>query len=888
MNRKLRVLMLSLFAVLFAAASAFAITASDLSVVSSTDITPQTTEGYNYRQVVYLDTSTLDTSIDVVSWEVYPSGDINWLTWTLGSLDVVVEGRLPAYDSTSDNSYTLHVIAHVSGDVESGDSTISGDISADCDYNNGLVITVAQLTNPVVVSEDLVSIDFSGAERGSYDVTKDYSVTLTFLTTETSDDSSEYIKFNARLVNDSSDTSGYSIASINLPSWLAYEVSSSDYEWTSSDVDTGWVSGDYVYVTTLRVFYSADTEPAEGAPASVRIPVQLSDDSTLVDIGWDVAYYKIPAISLDVAESYDITATYGESTSFDIYFHYQEPKSIDISPDDSSDVEISTAWTVSNTSTDQEYGYITFTVNPVAPLITTYSRDVTVTDTEGNTASFVLYIDVVMDSMEISPASPSLSVDVGQTKQLTLTAKNFNGKVVSWDLSTSISNGISVVIASSDSTDYNANVVLDVTGNTPGTYSFDLTATDESSRSADVVITVEVGRAAPQPGLKVSPVSQSVTVKAGGDIVNVTFTANEKSGDVSWSFGTLPAGVTMVEANTSGDTVTYGVRASADAPATAGTNVTITASDDVKTATATLTIIVSSDAVPPASLTISPSAPSVSVAVGATANVSLTASNNSGLVTWTAGTPSGGFTIAPATDTSYATENMTTMIYTVTGVTAGSYSVKVTATDAGGNTAEATISVTVTGGGTTPKYVDPTPSVAITEALASAVKDALAALLGIDLSGYSVVALPASAFVNGSAVTFVGTNAVQLPAIKVSEDNIYMFGVPLDNLTAGATMIWEVVVSNAANDEILEASAAEDDAVFIDNNSNIVTTVPSDKYVNVAAYFEAGKTYSPTIRTTTTDTRDAGVGSASSGCSAGFGAMVSALAAAFFISRKRS
>ncbi len=199
MSKKFRVLMLSVIAVLFAAASAFAITASDLSVTTSSEITPQTTEGYNYYQVVYLDTSSLtDVSIDVVSWEVYPSGDISWLTWTLGSLDVVINGRLPAYDTSENatNEYYLHVIAHyASGDVEvqSGDDTvtISGDISADVDGSDtGLTITVDDpsgyppiASRDIAIFSDLVSVDYASSERGLDKATSNYSVTVNFLTT---------------------------------------------------------------------------------------------------------------------------------------------------------------------------------------------------------------------------------------------------------------------------------------------------------------------------------------------------------------------------------------------------------------------------------------------------------------------------------------------------------------------------------------------------------------------------------------------------------------------------------------------------------------------------------------------------------------------------------
>ena len=132
--------------------------------------------------------------------------------------------------------------------------------------------------------------------------------------------------------------------------------------------------------------------------------------------------------------------------------------------------------------------------------------------------------------------------------------------------------------------------------------------------------------------------------------------------------------------------------------------------------------------------------------------------------------------------------------------------------------------------------------------------------------------------------------AVYLPAITVTETKVYVFGVSLDNLPVNYILGWDSNVSSSSTGERLEASAEEEDAVFIKDDGEETTTVPSSKHVNVAAYFEAGKTYEPIITAAepSTSGEEYGVGSSSGGCSAGLGAIVSALAAAFFISKKRS
>lgn len=906
MNRKLRVLMLSVFAVLFAVSSAFAFTSADLTAASfdvvATNENPATMEGYSYYQTVVAswDQSKLSSKDVTISWDVHADTgedytDIDFLTWTLNSFDVEIEGVLPAY--VDEASYLLHVIAH----VYSGDKWV---YSRDVSDNAGLDITVEEDPIPAAshdiynFTSDLVSVDATSADGNIYTVTDGYSVTITFAT-QTSGD--EGTLPHAELAYDA-DTKGVA-EGLYLPSWLAYEA--------TPDTEDA-------YVTKLRIFYSADTKPEAGTEGSVRIVTSLSSGFSSADLitkyadymadssdgslvmGWEVSIS--PAISFDVTEaSYDIK--YGTSTdvgSADLVYHYQTPVSVTFSPDISADLSIDWSYTESVDTANAKEGYITLTVTPVTPLATTYSTDMIVTDSYDNTATVTLYFTVSMDAMYISPdvASASVTVDTGKSADVTFTAYNFNGKVLSWDLGT-IPSGITVT--SSDSGDYGEMLTVTVIGQLSGDYSFDVKATDSFDRTASTVMYVKVlSPDVPGPGglgLKVDPVSKSITVKAGGDIVDVTFRALDASGDVAWSFGTLPDGVTMVEANASGDrpvsfdnSVTYGVRA-ASTVAARSYNVTITASDDVKKATATLTIIVSSDVVPPASLTISPSAPSVSVAVGASTNVTLTASNNSGLVEWTLGTVPSGVTVAVATDTSYATQYMTTMVYTVTGVTAGSYSVPVTAKDAGGNTATATISVTVTGsggGGSTPT-ITPTPTFSLTEAVQSKIRNALIAALGSIISSSTrVVTLPASAFTGEPRA--VGTTAIYLPEIRVSEDAIYVFNVNVATFTTGYTMVWEVTVASSETDELIQASAEEKNAIFLNDDGDIITTVPANKSVNVAAYFEAGKTYSPVIRATATapDTGKTGVGSSSGGCSAGLGALVSVLAAAFFISKKRA
>ena len=600
-SKKLRVLVLSVIAVLFAVSSAFAITADDLgSLITESDDNAATTEGYNYRHKIFIDTTDPSTDIKSVSWEVYPSGDISWLTWTISSLDVVFEGVLPAFVSSDDaaaNTYIVHVVAYTSGDIDDNEPPTQGTISADFN-ETGLGITVEKEATTVSEFPDMVSIDIASTDRGLYKVTDIYSVLINFPTTtgvtitDSEDDdgvvSGEYVIassdvfVNAQLEYTSSDIATFE-ENLNLPSWLKYEVVDTQYAGSYTESDDGTLVYEEdtgtVYVKTLRIFYSADTKPSSNAAGSVRVIVSPASTASITDesstsstsddrttqtfadkhgdtatIGWSVNYYAIPAVSFDLA-SYDITVKYGTSTDIGvsgdtpIYFYKQVPVSITFSPDISADVAITASWDVISSDTDNAYGKITLNVEPLTPLIKTYSTDMIVTDSYDNTAAITLYINVSMDAMYISAgvASASVTVDAGKSENVTFTAYNFNGKVISWDIGT-IPSGITVT--SSDSGDYGETLTLTIVGQASGDYSFDVSAMDSFDRTASTtmyvtVLSPDLLPAPPAPGVSfsITPASTAVTVAAGASR-DVSFTASNNSGDVTWTLGTVPSGVT--------------------------------------------------------------------------------------------------------------------------------------------------------------------------------------------------------------------------------------------------------------------------------------------------------------------------------------------------------
>lgn len=105
---------------------------------------------------------------------------------------------------------------------------------------------------------------------------------------------------------------------------------------------------------------------------------------------------------------------------------------------------------------------------------------------------------------------------------------------------------------------------------------------------------------------------------------------------------------------------------------------------------------------------------------------------------------------------------------------------------------------------------------------------------------------------------------VVLETRTVNEKGIYMFKVPSSSLTGLATgtkiFIHMIVSGNVTTPSVTlgavkVAVTDSESAVFVDDNGNVIKTIPSSGNVNVAAYMEANTAYTPVV-TKVADTTD--------------------------------
>ena len=115
--------------------------------------------------------------------------------------------------------------------------------------------------------------------------------------------------------------------------------------------------------------------------------------------------------------------------------------------------------------------------------------------------------------------------------------------------------------------------------------------------------------------------------------------------------------------------------------------------------------------------------------------------------------------------------------------------------------------------------------------------------------------------------------AVIMPTMSVTEPAVYVFAVEID-LPVGAKITLRMMAKSAEDTTAAAFFSSENDAemcTFLDDDGNVIDTVPENKHVNIAAYMEPGKTYSPIITTTVESSSESGESGTTGGNDSGSG-----------------
>ena len=526
----------------------------------------------------------------------------------------------------------------------------------------------------------------------------------------------------------------------------------------------------------------------------------------------------------------------------------------------------------------------------------------------------------IEEGLILTPNPESINLFVGgSSKDITV---NTNKSVVSWDISYSI--GITAEITASE--DKSATITV-TPGSEASSYTVTVKALDESGteKTVEINVTVTSASASEELTLTASPTTLSLT--AGGSSRDITITANNTV--TSWSVSSasgITTAITESDDKMAIVTVTPGTRASRY-------TVRVTATDEAGTSK-TLSVTVTVSTASSGAFTLSATPLTLSLVAGGEALTSrITAgSGYTGTLRWSYSAPSG---ISVALSNTTGT-NTTATVTATTAATSGPKSVVITATDSNGASSNVTLTVNViTSGGNssadviyeeaaaqikkdefirnnsyaTPRDIDDTVVENMTNAIRGLFNNPSIGIQGLKRSDFSTNSKTVSDtniqsdFANSNEVPVLAIN--ELPSDVITESKIYIFAIDFNDfvkaveaglLNYGSPIFVHMrpesadVVSGSVS---VAALRNDDKGIFVDDSGNEITTLPSSNTngINIAAYLEAGNSYSPVISTKSGDV-SGDIGASGAGCNGGFGALFGILAMAFTASslyiRKRS
>ena len=471
-------------------------------------------------------------------------------------------------------------------------------------------------------------------------------------------------------------------------------------------------------------------------------------------------------------------------------------------------------------------------VNVAAYLVSGVTYSPVITAKVGGGDDTELEIELSTNTMELKP---------GESDGVIATAN----KPVSWDVSADLK----VFSYEWEYRDISADITVTARASAEdGEYPVTITATDAAGNkvSEDVTVTVTSGG---ESGYSVvlDPKESSITIAQGSsDSVTIANTGTP-SGDVTWISSSAPMGLTISFTASSDTSAT--VKISADATAATGNkDISIIATDAAGNSDDAIITVTVTGGEPVYSVTLSPKTNPLTMRQDSFSTVTISnTSTPSGKVTWTSSSAPEGLTVAITTsDNASATVRVTVDSDATTGA---KDPITITATDEAGNTDSATITVTVTGSGPSP---DPGDDDDISETL----KEAITELFGDKAS--NVARLSSEGLTTPSDTASIiaeyedtGETVIlilpEIPASAITESGVYVYDVNFADLQAsvdnGALNYGDPLFVHAR-----PQTTADDKATLLNDNGEEIEVMPTtDGGVHVAAYLEAGITYSPVI-----------------------------------------
>ena len=465
----------------------------------------------------------------------------------------------------------------------------------------------------------------------------------------------------------------------------------------------------------------------------------------------------------------------------------------------------------------------------------TYTFRLTVTDNSGATAFDDMNIVVDPAPVKPPPVNVPPTVSAGADVTITLPTRSATMNATASDPDGSISKyawtKTSGPAAFSISNTAIANPTI--SGLTAGTYTFRLTVTDNSGATAFDDMNIVVNPAPVKP----PPVNVPPTVSAGADVTitlptrsaTMNATASDPDGSISkyaWTKTSGPAAFSISNTAIANPTISGLTAGTYTFRLTVTDNSGATAFDDMN-------IVVDPAPVKPPPVNVPPT-------VSAGADVTITLPTRSATMNATASDPDGSISKYAWTKTSgpaaFSISNTAIANPTISGLTAGTYTFRLTVTDNSGATAFDDMNIVVNPAPVKPPPVNVPPTVSagadvtITLPTRSATMNATASDPDGSISKYAWTKT------SGPAAFSISNTAIANPTISGLTAGTYTFRLTVSDNSSATTFDDINIIVNPPADQPPTVNAGADITITLPTNSALMKATASDPDGSIAKY----------------------------------------------------